>query len=192
MHRRHRIGIAASAGALVLAGTIAPAEASSAGAPASWQAGPTNGDASTFHQVDPDTGQITIFQHNTRQAGTVHCDGEGPRATLFGQQTTARPASMVKVDYVDAMMTEHPIIDVLVTGKGGRVLGHKAAFGPKYHESGSVEVPLFKKSAAGEAVRVLIGLQTHAGCLPHPFVLGAPGSRFVEGARVTFPSYSVS
>ncbi len=89
-------------------------------------------------------------------------------------------------------MTEHPVIDVLVTGKDGRVLGHKSAFGPKYFESGAIQVPLFNKTVAGEAVRVLIGLQTHAGCLPHPFVLGLPGSRFVEGARVTFPSYSVS
>lgn len=192
MHRRHRIGIAASAGALLLAGTIAPAEASSAGATASWKAGPTNGDASTFHEVDAGAGRITIFQHNTRQAGTVHCVGDGPRATLVGEQTLSKPASMVKVNYVEALMTEHPIIDVLVTGKGGRVLGHKAAFGPKYFESGSIQVPLFKKSIAGETVRVLTGLQVHAGCLPHPFVLGLAGSRPAEGARVTFPSFSVS
>ncbi len=188
----NRIGITTIAAALLVAGSIAPAEASSSSATASYTAGPTNGDASTFHEVDAGAGLITIFQHNTRQPGTVHCSGEGPRATLIGQQTPKSPASMVKVDYRDALMTEHPIIDVLVSGKGGRVLGHKAAFGPKYFESGSIQVPLFNKSAAGEAVRVLIGLQTHAGCLPHPFVLGLPGSRFVEGARVTFPSYSIS
>lgn len=188
----NRIGITAIAAALLVAGSIAPAEASSSSATASYKAGPTNGDASTFHQVDPGAGQITIFQHNTRQAGTVHCDGEGPRATLIGEQQTASPASMVRVRYLDAIMTEHPVIDVLVTGKGGRVLGHKAAFGPKYHENGAIQVPLFNKSVAGEAVQVLIGLQTHAGCLPHPFVLGLAGSRFLEGARVTFPSYSVS
>ncbi len=188
----HRIGITAIAAGLLVAGSIAPAEASSSSTTASYKAGPTNGDASTFHQVDAGTGEIIIFQHNTRQPGTVHCDGEGPRATLVGQQTTSKPASTVKVDYRDALMTEHPVIDVLVTGKGGRVLGHKAAFGPKYYESGSIQVPLFKKSVAGEVVQVLIGLQTHAGCLPHPFVLGLPGSRFAEGARVTFPSYSVS
>jgi hypothetical protein len=89
-------------------------------------------------------------------------------------------------------MTEHPVIDVLVTGKGGRVLGHKAAFGPKYFESGNVQVPLFNKPDVGEAMRVLVGLQLHAGCLPHPFVLGLAGSRFAEGAKVTFPSVSVS
>ena len=188
----HRIGITAIAAALLVAGSIAPAEAGSSAATASYKAGPTNGDASTFHQVDPAAGLIMIFQHNTRQAGTVHCVGEGPRATLIGEQTPKGPASMVKVDYRDAFMTEHPVIDVLVTGKGGRVLGHKSAFGPMYYESGSIQVPLFTKSAAGEVVQVLIGLQTHAGCLPHPFVLGLPGSRFVEGARVMFPSYSVS
>lgn len=186
-----RIGITAIAAALLVAGSIAPAEAGSTAAQAGYKAGPSNGDASTFHQVDADTGQITIFQHNTRQAGTVHCVGEGPRASLIGEQATSRPASMVKVKYADAFMTEHPIIDVLVTGKGGRVLGHKAAFGPKYFESGTIQIPLFKKSTVGEVVRVLIGLQMHAGCLPHPVVLGLTGSRFAEGARVTFPSYSV-
>jgi hypothetical protein len=188
----HRIGITTIAAALLVAGSIAPAEASSSSAAASFKEGPSNGDASTFHQVDAAAGQITIFQHNTRQAGTVHCVGEGPRATLVGEQTPKSGASMVKVDYRDAFMTEHPVIDVLVTGKDGKVLGHKAAFGPMYYESGTIQVPLYKKSAPGELVRVLIGLQTHAGCLPHPFVLGLPGSRFVEGGRVTFPSYSVS
>lgn len=186
-----RIGITAIAAALLAAGSIAPAEAGSTAAQAGYKAGPTTGDASTFHQVDPKTGQITIFQHNTRQAGTVHCNGQGPRATLIGEQASSRPASMVKVNYTDAFMTEHPVVDVLVTGKGGRVLGHKALFGPKYFQSGTIQVPLFKKSTVGEVVRVVIGLQMHAGCLPHPVVLGLTGSRFAEGARVTFPSYSV-
>jgi hypothetical protein len=185
-----RIAITAIAAALLAAGSIAPAEASSSAAP-SYKEGPSNGDASTFHQVDADSGEITIFQHNTRQAGTVHCSGEGPRATLLAEEAAKKGASMVKVNYTDALMTEHPVIDVLVTGKNGRVLGHGAAFGPKYFESGSIQVPLFKKPMAGEAMRIQIGLQTHAGCLPHPFVLGLPGSRFVEGGRVTFPSYSV-
>lgn len=185
-----RIGITAIAAALLAAGSIGPAEASSSATP-SYKEGPSNGDASTFHQVDAGTGQITIFQHNTRQAGTVHCVGEGPRASLVGEQASSRPASMVKVNYADAFLTEHPVIDVLVTGKGGRVLGHKTVFGPKYFQSGTIQIPLFKKSTVGEVVRVLIGLQMHAGCLPHPVVLGLAGSRFAEGARVTFPSYSV-
>ena len=187
----HRIGITAIAAALLVAGSIAPAEASSSAGP-SYKEGPSNGDASTYRSVDAAGGEITIFQHNTRQAGTVHCSGEGPRATLVAEEVAQKAASMVKVDYADALMTEHPVIDVLVTGKGGRVLGHKAAFGPKYFESGSISVPLFAKSKVGEPMRILIGLQAHAGCLPHPFVLGLPGSRFVEGARVTFPSYSIS
>jgi hypothetical protein len=80
----HRIGITAIAAALLVAGSIAPAEASSSGT--SYKEGPSNGDASTFHKVDTGTGEIIIFQHNTRQAGTVHCSGEGPRATLLSEQ----------------------------------------------------------------------------------------------------------
>lgn len=186
-----RIGITAIASALLVAGSIAPAEASSSAAP-NYKEGPSNGDESTYHSVNTGSGEITIFQHNTRQAGTVHCVGEGPRATLMAEQPAGGASKGVKVDFVDAIMTEHPVIDVLVTGKGGRVLGHGTGFGPKYYESGSITAPFFVKPAAGEVLRILIGLQTHAGCLPHPFVLGLPGSRFVEGARVTFPSYSVS
>lgn len=186
-----RIGITAIAAALLVAGSIAPAEASSSANP-SYKEGPSNGDASTFHSVDTSNGQIRIFQRNTRQAGTVHCSGEGPRATLLAEEAAKQGASTLTVNYTDAFMTEHPIIDVLVTGKGGRVLGHGVSLGPKYFESGSVRVPLFGKPSAGEAMRILIGLQTHAGCLPQPFVLGLPGSRFVEGGQATFPSYSVS
>lgn len=187
----HRICITAIAAALLVAGSIGPAEASSTGNTA-YKEGPSNGDASTFHKVDTATGEIIIFQHNTRQAGTVHCSGEGPRATLAAEQVSSKAASMVKVAYRDAFMTEHPVIDVLVTGANGRVLGHKAAFGPKYYESGSIQVPLFNKSKVGETVRTLVGLQVHAGCLPHPFVLGLAGSRFVEGGKVTFASVTVS
>jgi hypothetical protein len=184
-----RIGLTALAAALLVAASIAPAEAG-ATAP-KYQQGPSNGDESTYHSVDTSTGEITIFQHNTRQAGTVHCVGEGPRATLLATDVARGGAKAVVVNFTDALMTEHPVIDVLVEGKGGRVLGHGAAFGPKYYESGSVTAPLFGKPKAGEPMRILIGLQTHAGCLPHPFVLGLPGSRFVEGARVTFPSYAI-
>lgn len=186
-----RIGMTAVAAALLVAGSIAPAEASSSATPR-YQEGPSNGDESTYHSVDTSTGEITILQHNTRSAGTVHCVGEGPRATLVANDVAKSGARAVVVNYTDAFMTEHPVIDVLVEGKGGRILGHGAGFGPKYYESGSVTAPLFGKPKVGEPLRILIGLQTHAGCLPHPFVLGLPGSRFVEGARVTFPSYSIS
>ncbi|HUR74322.1 MAG TPA: hypothetical protein VMZ00_08600, partial [Sporichthya sp.] len=88
----YRIGIPAIAAALLVAGSIAPAEATSS-AGASYKEGPSSGDESTFHKVDTGAGQITIFQHNTRQAGTVHCTGEGPRATLIGEQTPKAAAS---------------------------------------------------------------------------------------------------
>jgi hypothetical protein len=186
-----RIGITAVAAALLMAGSIGPAGASATATP-KYQEGPSNGDESTYHSVDTSTGEITIFQHNTRQAGTVHCVGEGPRATLAAiDKATSSSVKSVKVDFVDAIMTEHPIIDVLIEGKNNRILGHGATFGPKYYESGSVTAPFFRKPSVGEPLRILIGLQTHAGCLPHPFVLGLPGSRFVEGARVTFPSYTI-
>ncbi|HZE67429.1 MAG TPA: hypothetical protein VE081_12395 [Sporichthyaceae bacterium] len=184
-----RIGIPLVAVALAAAVVSAnPAHA----AGTSYSAGPANGDASTYHQVDTGDGTITIFQHNTRQAGTVHCVGEGPRATLANTQPATADTSAVKVAYTDAILTDAPVIDVLVTGDNGRVLGHRAAFGPMYYDSGNVTVPLFAKPRAGEAVRTLIGLQMHAGCLPMPFVLGVPGSRFLEGARATFPSVTLS
>lgn len=186
-----RISITAVVAALLVAGSIAPAEASSS-ATAKYSEGPSNGDESTYHSVDTGSGEITIFQHNTRQAGTVHCVGQGPRATLVANDVARNGAKAVVVKFVDAIMTEHPVIDVLVEGRGGRILGHGADFGPKYYESGSVTAPLFGHPKVGEPLRILIGLQTHAGCLPHPFVLGLPGSRFVEGARVTFPSYEIT
>lgn len=175
--------------ALALAAVaVSPAQA----AGTEYTEGPANGDASTFRQVDPGDGTITIFQHNTRSPGTVHCQGAGPRATLANLQHATSDTKTVTVAYTNAFMTEHPVIDVLVTGAAGRVLGHRATFGPMYDESGNLTVPLFTKPNAGEQLRTLIGLQLHAGCLPHPFVLGLPGSRFVEGARATFPSVNLS
>ncbi|MGQ0624097.1 MAG: hypothetical protein ACT4PP_05490 [Sporichthyaceae bacterium] len=168
-----------------------PASAGTTATP-DYSVGPSNGDALTFHEVDTESGTITIFQHNSRQAGTVHCRGEGPRATLAARESAPSRLRQVVVGYTDAVMTEHPVIDVLVTGRKGRVLGHKAAHGPMYNESGSIAVPLFARPKVGEAIRVLIGLQVHAGCLPHPFVLGLAGSRPIESAKVTFPSVSMS
>lgn len=182
-----RIGIALVAFGLVAA-LASPARADVP----SYSAGPSNGDASTFKAVDTGAGKITIFQHNTRQPGTVHCTGEGPRATLQTERNAPANVSKVSVDYVDAIMTEHPVIDVLVTNAKGTAVGHRAAFGPKYQESGTLEVPIFGKVKAGDPLRILIGLQVHAGCLPHPFVLGLAGSRFAEGAQVSFPSVGIS
>src|SRR4051794_20014224 len=96
-----RIGMTAIAAALLVAGTIAPAEAS-ATAP-KYSAGPSNGDESTYHTVDTGSGEIMIFQHNTRQAGTVHCVGEGPRATLVANDVARAGASAVVVNFVDAL-----------------------------------------------------------------------------------------
>lgn len=174
--------------ASLVAGFVASAEAESM----PYKVGPSNGDASTYVDADPAAGVITILQHNTRQAGTVHCSGQGPRATLAAEHVVEDKVSAVSVAYADAVMTDSPVIDVLVTGKKDRVLGHKATFGPKYYESGTVNVPLFTTPAIGETLRILIGMQAHAGCLPHPFVLGLPGSRPLEGGRASFPSVTVS
>lgn len=182
-----RIGVTLVAVGLVAA-LAAPARAD---AP-SYSEGPSNGDASTFKSVDTGAGKITIFQHNTRQAGTVHCSGQGPRATLQTERNAPANVQKVSVEYVDAIMTEHPVIDVLVTNAKGTAVGHKATFGPKYHESGTVDVPIFGKVKAGEPLRILVGMQVHAGCLPHPFVLGLAGSRFAEGGQASFPSISIS
>ncbi len=182
-----RIGISLVAIALVAA-LATPAQAESM----EYKEGPSNGDASTFKSVDAGSGKITIFQHNTRQAGTVHCTGQGPRATLETVRPAPAGAQKVSVKYVDAIMTEHPVIDVLVLGRNDKAVGHKAAFGPMYHQSGTLDVPIFGKVKSGDPLRILVGLQLHAGCLPHPFVLGLAGSRFAEGAQVSFPSVSVS
>jgi hypothetical protein len=59
-------------------------------------------------------------------------------------------------------------------------------------EAGTVTVPIQGGPAvAGEVMRVLFGLQVHAGCLPHPTMLGLMGSRLLEGGRATFPSVSI-
>lgn len=182
-----RIGIPLVAMVLVAA-MASPAQADGG----SFSEGPSNGDASTFTSVDPSAGKITIFQHNTRQAGTVHCSGQGPRATLQTERAAPAGVQKVSVKYVDAIMTEHPVIDVLVTDAKGTAVGHKATFGPKYHESGTIDVPIFGKVKAGDPLRILVGLQVHAGCLPHPFVLGLAGSRFAEGGQVQIPSVDIS
>ncbi|MGQ0467435.1 MAG: hypothetical protein ACT4QG_19230 [Sporichthyaceae bacterium] len=190
--KRASLAVAAPFLAAALVAALAPPAAADVRVATAFEAGPSNGDESTFKSVDVGSGTVTIFQRNTRTAGTVHCVGEGPRATLAMLEAPGKTLQKVTVAYADALMTEHPVIDVLVTGADGRVLGHKAAFGPKYYESGTIDVPLFAKNRKGEQVRVLIGLQVHAGCLPHPLVLGLAGSRPVEGARVSFPSVTLS
>ncbi|MGH8997963.1 MAG: hypothetical protein ACRDY7_01070 [Acidimicrobiia bacterium] len=176
---------AASLMVVVAVGPAAAAEVSE------FEAGPSGGDASTYTQADPASGEVVIFQRNTRQAAAVHCIGEGPRATLVATDTVSEAVSVVAVEYAEAFMSEHPVIDVLVTGSESGWLGHGATHGPKVGESGTVEIALPEPPQPGEEVKVTFGLQLHAGCLGHPTLLGAQGSRLVEGGRVVFTSVSI-
>lgn len=184
-----RILVALVASLLGIALTT-PAQAATTYTPA-FTAGPRGGDTHTFVDVDSASGTITIFQHNTRQAAAVHCIGDGPRGTFRLAHGVSEPVSTVAVSYTDANMSEHPIIDVLVTGSESGWLGHGVSHGPKQEESGTVNIPLQGTPVAGEALTITFGLQVHAGCLPHPTLLGLFGSRLVEGGRVTFTSVSV-
>lgn len=177
--------------AAVVAVMAAPAGAGSTFGPGQYQPGPKGGDESTFEEANPGTGEVTIFQHNTRQAAAVHCIGDGPRATLLASQPVTDSISSVTVEFVNAIMTDHPVIDVLVMGSQSDWLGHGAAFGPKNGESGSISIPLSKTPQVGEVVTVTFGLQLHAGCLGHPTMLGLQGSRVVEGGKATFTSVKI-
>ncbi len=183
--------LTALAASSVVAVMALPAGAGTAYGPGQYQPGPKGGDASTYTEADPATGEVTIFQHNTRQAAAVHCIGDGPRATLLAAQTISDAVSSVTVDYAEAFMTAHPVIDVLVTGSQSDWLGHGAAFGPKTGESGSINIPLSKTPKVGEVVTVTFGMQLHAGCLGHPTMLGLQGSRPVEGGKAVFSSVSI-
>lgn len=154
-----------------------------------YAAGPKGGDAHTHVDADPATGRISIFQDNTRQAAAVHCVGEGPFADLEITHVVADPVSSVKVNYADAVMTDNPVINVIVTGSRSGWLGHGQSLGPKLHESGTIDIPLQGgPPVPGETLTVIFGLQVHAGCLPHPLLLGLAGSRPVEGGTALFPS----
>jgi hypothetical protein len=181
----------------VLAATLAlaaPAAAQTAASygPGAYQAGPKNGDASTFTQADPETGKVVIFQHNTRQAAAVNCTGDGPRATLAAVHHVTDEVRAVHVTYEGATLSDHEIVmDVLVTGSRSGPLGHRAALGPKINESGTINLPLRARPQRGETMTVQFGLQTGQGCLPHPFMLGLPGSRLVNGGQATFTAVKV-
>ena len=177
--------------ALLMTTMADPAGATTGYTPGDYRAGPRGGDSNTIAEADPATGEVRILQHNTRQAAAVHCIGDGPRATLMTTHQVSDPVSTVEVSYTEATMTAHPVIDVLVTGSGGRWFGHAVAHGPKANEAGSIEVPLVETPRPGEILTILFGLQVHAGCLPHPTMLGLPGSRLVEGGQATFPSVEV-
>jgi hypothetical protein len=175
------------------AAMAAPAQAAGAGyGPGQYQDGPKSGDAHTFADANPSTGEVMIFEHNTRQTAAVHCVGDGPRATLRVLHPVIDRVSAVQVAYEDAFLSDHEIVmDVSVTGSKTGYLGHGAVLGPKTGGAGTIDVPLSSTPVPGEVMTIQFGLQTHAGCLPHPTLLGLAGSRFVEGGRATFSSVKV-
>jgi hypothetical protein len=188
--RRILVALVASSAVIGLA---TPAQAGSYGPGSGYMAGPQSGDANTSHSASPQTGVVSIMQHNSRQAAAVHCIGDGPRATLKIKEPVDGPVSSVTVEYAEAFMTEHPVIDVLVRGTQSGWQGHGNALGPKTNEGGSVNVPLQGDPLVpGETLEVIFGMQVHAGCLPHPTMLGLMGSRLVEGGRATFSSVTIS
>jgi hypothetical protein len=186
-----KLAVLAAATLAVVAVSVAPAGAAASYGPGTYKSGPKNGDFSAHAEADPATGKVTIFQHNTRQAAAVNCVGDGPRATLLAVHSVADQVSSVVVDYVDATLSDNEIImDVIVSSDKTGPLGHKTAFGPKMHEAGSITVPLKKLPDPGETMTVQFGLQTGAGCLPHPQI-GLDGSRFVNGGEATFTGVKV-
>jgi hypothetical protein len=188
---RGKLAVLAAATLSVVAVSVAPAGAAASYGPGTYKAGPKNGDFSAHASADPATGKVQIFQHNTRQAAAVNCVGDGPRATLLVTHPVTDQVSSVQVDYVDAMLSDNEIImDVHVQGDRSGPLGHKADHGPKMNQGGSITVPLRVLPQPGETMTVQFGLQTGAGCLPHP-QLGLDGSRFVNGGQATFTAVKV-
>jgi hypothetical protein len=186
-----KLAVLAAATLAVVAASVAPAGAASTYGPGQYKLGPKNADPSAYAEADPATGKVTIFQHNTRQAAAVNCVGDGPRATLLALHTVTDQVSSVQVDYADAWLSDNEIIiHVAVKGDRSGPLGVKSDFGPKMGESGSITVPLKTIPQPGETVTVQFGLQTGAGCLPHPLI-GLPGSRFVNGGQATFTGVKV-
>jgi len=186
-----KLAVLAVATLSVVAVSVAPAGAAASYGPGTYKMGPKNADPSAYSEADPATGKVTIFQHNTRQSAAVNCVGDGPRATLLATHQVADQVSSVQVDYVDAMLSDHEIImDVYVSGDRSGPLGHKSDFGPKMRESGSITVPLKVLPQPGEVMTVQFGLQTGAGCLPHPLI-GLDGSRIANGGEATFTGVKV-
>ncbi len=186
-----KLAVLAAATFTVVAASVAPAGAASSYGPGQYKLGPHNADPSAYSEADPSTGKVTIFQHNTRQAAAVNCVGDGPRATLLALHTVTDQITSVQVDYTEAMLSDNEIIlHVAVAGDKTGPLGVKSDFGPKMNESGSITVPLRKIPEPGETVTVQFGLQTGAGCLPHPQI-GLDGSRFVNGGQATFTAVKV-
>jgi len=188
---RGKLAVLAATTLAVVAVSVAPAGAAASYGPGTYQPGPHNADPSAFQQADPATGKVTIFQHNTRQPAAVNCVGDGPRATLRAFHRVTDQVSSVQVTYEGAMLSDHEIVmDVNVSGDKSGALGHKSDFGPKMNEAGAIDVPLFTIPKPGETMTVTFGLQTGAGCLPHPLI-GLDGSRFVNGGQAVFTAVKV-
>lgn len=190
MNRRILVALVAS---WAVVGAIAPAHAAATYAPGNgYTAGPVTGDNRTQKSADPNTGEVMIFQTNTRQAAAVHCIGDGPVAKLRVSHPVDGDVSTVTVHYDNATMSEHPVIDVTVEGSKTGWLGHGNALGPKVNESGEVKIPLGAKPVPGETMLVTFGMQVGAGCMNHPQMLGLAGSRYAEGGQATFSSVEIS
>ena len=186
-----KLAVLAAATFTVVAVSVAPAGAAASYGPGNYRNGPKNADPSAYAEADPATGKVTIFQHNTRQAAAVNCVGDGPRATLLALHTVTDQVSSVQVDYVEAMLSDNEIvIHLAVKGDKSGALGAKSTFGPMMGESGSLTLPLRTLPQPGETLTIQFGLQTGAGCLPHPLI-GLAGSRFVNGGQATFSSVKV-
>jgi hypothetical protein len=152
-----------------------------------FQAGPKHGDQFTSTSANPNTGEVQIFSLNVRQPSAVHCQGDGPFATL---QTT-QPADgihSVAVAYKDGSWVDTVVLNVVVFGSRSGVLGHGAVTGGKMGSSGSVNMTLFQTPQPGETLTTRFGLQSHPGCLPGAQPVGLNGSRPFDGGRVTFVS----
>ena len=186
-----KLAVLAAATFSVVAVSVAPAGAASSYGPGQYKKGPSNADPSAYSHADPASGKVTILQRNTRQAAAVNCVGDGPRATLLALHQVSDQVSSVQVDYSEAFLSDNEIIlHVAVSSDKTGALGARSDFGPKMNESGSITVPLRTLPKPGETVKVQVGLQTGAGCLPHP-QLGLDGSRFVNGGQAVFTSVKV-
>ena len=186
-----KLAVLAAATFAVMAVSVAPAGAASSYGPGQYKLGPQNADPSAHAEADPASGKVTIYQHNTRQAAAVNCVGDGPRATLLALHQVTDQVSSIQVEYTEAFLSDNEIIlHVAVSGDKSGALVAKSDHGPKMNESGSLTVPLRSLPQPGETLTIQFGLQTGAGCLPHPQI-GLDGSRFVNGGQVTFTSVKV-
>jgi hypothetical protein len=151
-----------------------------------FQAGPKQGDQFTATSADPNTGEVSIFSLNVRQAAAVNCAGQGPYATLQVSQP-ADGIHSVAGAYKDGSWVDTVVLNVDIFGSRSGALGHGAVLGQHMGSSGTVNMTLFSPPQPGETLTTRFGLQVHAGCLPSEPV-GLNGSRPFDAGRVTFVS----